>query len=49
MNSKSQDENGTTRPRLTFVLVMPGGCTYPELEFTFVDLVYFSDNATADG
>ena len=28
---------------------MPRGCAYPELEFTFVDLVYFPDNAANMG
>jgi hypothetical protein len=44
---KSQDDDGTC-PRPTFVFIMPRGCTHPELELTFVDLVYFPDNAAED-
>jgi hypothetical protein len=46
MNGESWGERG--RSRRTFIFVVPRGWTYAEIELTFINFVYFPNNAAVD-
>jgi hypothetical protein len=44
----NSEANAGGRSRRTFVLVMPRGSAYTELELPLIDFTYLSHNAVAD-